>query len=337
MMMHRTCLLASTLCGVFLVSTSSADCPADLDGDGVVGGPDLAMLLGEWGGSGSGTDLDGNGVVDGGDLASLLSLWGPCLDTSPCFAGETLVYAAHAGGAAGGTLEHPEDSAIEYLPGVDCDSELPFTGMLDNITVTIEQYDVVGLHLHQVCFDMLDPVYGMGPTDSTGRYAAYTYGKLQPIVKCHEIGIEVDGPSTFPAWFDLKGQVTILMPRWVPPTGAHPDAIAEWDRFLSELLTHEYEHAALFDAMIGQMKSTHQCDSELGICLPTFGLPTTELGTCPVYSYASLVDGTGGTAEFVAATVLANLKSSAAYAAMVAAQLALDASGHGPVLDCSVP
>jgi len=47
----------------------------DLDGDGVVGGSDLAVLLGAWGGSGA-ADLDGNGVVDGGDLAIVLGSWG---------------------------------------------------------------------------------------------------------------------------------------------------------------------------------------------------------------------------------------------------------------------
>jgi hypothetical protein len=47
----------------------------DLDGNGVVDGSDLAILLGSWGGSGS-ADLDGNGVVDGGDLAQMLGSWG---------------------------------------------------------------------------------------------------------------------------------------------------------------------------------------------------------------------------------------------------------------------
>lgn len=47
----------------------------DLDGDGVVGGSDLAVLLGAWGGRGA-ADLDGNGVVDGGDLAIVLGSWG---------------------------------------------------------------------------------------------------------------------------------------------------------------------------------------------------------------------------------------------------------------------
>jgi len=49
--------------------------PADLNGDGAVNGADLAMLLGNWGGSGAG-DLDGNGFVNGADLATLLGNWG---------------------------------------------------------------------------------------------------------------------------------------------------------------------------------------------------------------------------------------------------------------------
>ncbi len=46
----------------------------DLDGDRLVNGRDLAMLLGQWGGSGN-ADLSGNGVVGGDDLAYLLGAW----------------------------------------------------------------------------------------------------------------------------------------------------------------------------------------------------------------------------------------------------------------------
>jgi len=52
-------------------------CPADLNGDGVVGGADLGILLSEWGGPGT-ADLDGDGVVDGADLGVLLAEWGNC-------------------------------------------------------------------------------------------------------------------------------------------------------------------------------------------------------------------------------------------------------------------
>lgn len=59
---------------------SASDCagsqvlPGDLDGDGVVGAADLALLLSQWGGEGAG-DLDGDGTVGAGDLALLLAAW----------------------------------------------------------------------------------------------------------------------------------------------------------------------------------------------------------------------------------------------------------------------
>lgn len=56
---------------------ASSPCPADFDHDGIVGGSDLAVILGNWSGSGNG-DIDGNGNVDGVDLATLLSAWGAC-------------------------------------------------------------------------------------------------------------------------------------------------------------------------------------------------------------------------------------------------------------------
>jgi hypothetical protein len=49
----------------------------DLDGNGVVDGADLALLLGAWGPCpGCAADLDGDGVVSGADLAILLGDWG---------------------------------------------------------------------------------------------------------------------------------------------------------------------------------------------------------------------------------------------------------------------
>lgn len=56
------------------VEGGTAPNPADLNGDGVVGGGDLGILLANWGNPGTG-DLDGNGVVDGADLGALLSAW----------------------------------------------------------------------------------------------------------------------------------------------------------------------------------------------------------------------------------------------------------------------
>ncbi len=52
-------------------------CVADLNGDGVVNGADLAIVLGGWGGGGI-ADINGDGVVNGSDLAIVLGAWGPC-------------------------------------------------------------------------------------------------------------------------------------------------------------------------------------------------------------------------------------------------------------------
>ena len=52
-------------------------CVADLNGDGMVDGVDLGLLLSDWAGSGIG-DLNDDGLTDGGDLGILLGAWGPC-------------------------------------------------------------------------------------------------------------------------------------------------------------------------------------------------------------------------------------------------------------------
>lgn len=55
-------------------------CFGDINGDGIVNGGDLALVLSDWGVcSGScPADFDGNGLVNGGDLAQVLAVWGPC-------------------------------------------------------------------------------------------------------------------------------------------------------------------------------------------------------------------------------------------------------------------
>ena len=50
-------------------------CLFDLDGDGAIGGGDLAILLGSWGNSPGPADVNGDGSVDGKDLSLVLSAW----------------------------------------------------------------------------------------------------------------------------------------------------------------------------------------------------------------------------------------------------------------------
>lgn len=53
------------------------NCPADVDGDGAVGGSDLTLVLAGWGSPGD-SDVNGDGATNGTDLAVLLAAWGPC-------------------------------------------------------------------------------------------------------------------------------------------------------------------------------------------------------------------------------------------------------------------
>lgn len=63
----------------FVIDVGAAPaCPADLNGDGGVGAPDLAQLLGSWNASGTPADLNGDGTVNAADLALLLGSWGVC-------------------------------------------------------------------------------------------------------------------------------------------------------------------------------------------------------------------------------------------------------------------
>ncbi|MSR40610.1 MAG: hypothetical protein EXS10_01730 [Phycisphaerales bacterium] len=53
-----------------------ASCVADLSGDGIVDGADIATLLDSW--NAAGGDLDNSGVTDAADLAIMLDAWGAC-------------------------------------------------------------------------------------------------------------------------------------------------------------------------------------------------------------------------------------------------------------------
>lgn len=57
----------------------AASCTGDMNGDHVVNGADLGLLLGAWGSCpGCIQDINQDGVVNGADLGLLLGAWGPC-------------------------------------------------------------------------------------------------------------------------------------------------------------------------------------------------------------------------------------------------------------------
>ena len=71
--------LASTACLLCAVPTlaQAGACASDLNGDGIVAGADLALVLGSWGPCKTcDGDVNGDHVVDGVDLAFVLTRWG---------------------------------------------------------------------------------------------------------------------------------------------------------------------------------------------------------------------------------------------------------------------
>lgn len=63
---------------VLTVTYAAAAHPSpDIDGDGVVGGGDLGILLSAWDTANRDADLDGDGTVGGSDLGLLLANWTP--------------------------------------------------------------------------------------------------------------------------------------------------------------------------------------------------------------------------------------------------------------------
>ena len=70
-------LLANEISGTLAIYQVDQLCntPGDINADCVVDGTDLALLLGNWGGTGTG-DVNGDGAVGGDDLALLLNNWG---------------------------------------------------------------------------------------------------------------------------------------------------------------------------------------------------------------------------------------------------------------------
>ncbi|MBC23110.1 MAG: MBL fold metallo-hydrolase [Phycisphaerae bacterium] len=82
-------MLIMTLLGLGLTTGlhGSGCVPADLNGDEVVDGEDLGLLLANWAGTNPQFDINEDGVIDGEDLGILLASWGPSRIQSGVFPG----------------------------------------------------------------------------------------------------------------------------------------------------------------------------------------------------------------------------------------------------------
>lgn len=100
--MQGIILIAATLA---IVAPALGDGP-DLDGNGIVDGSDLGMLLsaGGWSGDIHAADLNSDGKVDGGDLGIMLGAWGATMPTS---IEQTIVDPLH-----GGMIAVPRGAAV---------------------------------------------------------------------------------------------------------------------------------------------------------------------------------------------------------------------------------
>ncbi len=63
---------------VVVLPSEEPACTADLNGDAVVDGADLSLLLTAWQTSSAEADIDQDGIVSGSDLTLLLNAWGAC-------------------------------------------------------------------------------------------------------------------------------------------------------------------------------------------------------------------------------------------------------------------
>lgn len=90
---------------------SHASCGGDFDGDHIIGGGDMGVLLAGWGESNPALDLDGDGVIGGGDLGVLLGAWGQAICAPEC-GGDPLCDPACGGDPASACCQQ---AGIAYL------------------------------------------------------------------------------------------------------------------------------------------------------------------------------------------------------------------------------
>ena len=113
---HAT-MIATILLGALAPAT--ADCPADLDGDGRVDSRHGHPARGR-GSDSSIADLDGDGEVRA-DLALVLGYWGDCPDPPTCIGTAALGYETFGGGDSPDVF-FPDGLVFETSSDFDCEA-----------------------------------------------------------------------------------------------------------------------------------------------------------------------------------------------------------------------
>jgi predicted secreted Zn-dependent protease len=77
-----------------------------------------------------------------------------------------------------------------------------------------------------------------GPKIADTSFVAETRSPMRSTWKWEQHGISTCSARDIRVYVDAQ----ILLPRWTPPAGTQPAVVAEWDRFVSALRTHEAGH-----------------------------------------------------------------------------------------------
>lgn len=72
--------LTSSALSLCTLPARASDCPADVNGDGMVGMPDLQLVVDAWSRGDLTTDVDGNGETDVFDIVAVVTAWGVCAE-----------------------------------------------------------------------------------------------------------------------------------------------------------------------------------------------------------------------------------------------------------------
>ena len=98
---------------------------------------------------------------------------------------------------------------------------------------TVSDYEITGTTATELWASM----HQLGPRDASGEHAAETTWYVSWTFQPDASGTcQATGVST---------RITVTFPHWTPPVGTSPALVADWDRFVAALATHEEGHVQI--------------------------------------------------------------------------------------------
>ncbi len=135
---------------------AACESPADLNGDGVVNGSDLAGILAQWNNNSGPADLNGDGAVNGIDLAALLALWGDTGGACGSFP-EHWIDGTNCGGDPAIQIHQFNDDTFILRQSLCTNFEAPFIYLLfGEDKVLMEDTGAGGIAIANAVYDVID-------------------------------------------------------------------------------------------------------------------------------------------------------------------------------------